>query len=71
MRTEMGEVRAKLDRMDARFDGLDARLDRMDARFDGLDARLDRMDGRFDRMDARFDAVLVAIRALSPHAPLA
>jgi septal ring factor EnvC (AmiA/AmiB activator) len=64
MRTEMGEVRAKLDRMDARFDGLDARLDRMDARFDGLDARL-------DRMDARFDAVLVAIRALSPHAPLA
>ena len=51
----LAEINTRLDKMDARFDGIDARLDKMDARFDGIDARLDKMDARFDGIDARLD----------------
>jgi archaellum component FlaC len=49
------EINTRLDKMDARFDGIDVRLDKMDARFDGIDVRLDKMDARFDGIDARLD----------------
>jgi len=51
----LAEINTRLDKMDARFDGIDARLDKMDVRFDGIDARLDKMDVRFDSIDARLD----------------
>ena len=51
----LAEINSRLDKMDARFDGIDARLDKMDVRFDGIDARLDKMDARFDAIDARLD----------------
>ena len=53
----LAEINSRLDKMDARFDGIDARLDKMDARFDGIDARLDKMDARFDGIDARLDKI--------------
>lgn len=61
----LGPIHARLDAMDARFEGIDARLDAMDAkferRFEGVDARLDAMDakfeGKFEGIDTRFDAM--------------
>ena len=61
----LGPIHARLDAMDARFEGIDARLDAMDAkfelRFEGIDARLDAMDAKFERrfegVDARLDAM--------------
>ena len=32
-------------------------LDRVYARFDGVDTRFDRVDGRLDRIDARLDRI--------------
>lgn len=47
----------RFDRVDARFDGVDARFDRNDARFDSIDARFDRNDARFDSIDTRLDGI--------------
>ena len=51
----LAEINSRLDKMDARFDGIDARLDKIDARFDGIDARLDKIDARFDKQDMVLD----------------
>ncbi len=41
-----------LERVYARFDGVDARFDRVDARLDRIDGRLDRIEGVVLREDA-------------------
>ncbi|OTF10424.1 hypothetical protein, partial [Halorubrum sp. SD612] len=63
---ELGEVTARLDRLDAavadapspdRIDDLDDRLDALDARVDELDAVRDRLDAFGDRVDAVDDQI--------------
>lgn len=44
-------------RINVRFDGIDARLDIIEQRLDGHDVRFDRIDTRLDAMDARFDGI--------------
>jgi|GEM_PF-1001586 len=56
-----GEIKAGFDRMDVRFEQMDAKFDaklnRMDAKFDAKFNRMDaKFDAKFDRMDAKFDA---------------
>ncbi len=64
---QSASTNARIDRLDARMEGLrvdvNTRFDRQDARFDRLDARIDRQDTRMDslRSDMREDhAALVA-----------
>ena len=69
MRTQLGNIDARLGRIeewqghtDTRLAHIeewqgraDERFNRIDARFDGIDKRFDGMDARFDGMDARFE----------------
>jgi len=55
MAFQSASTNARLDDINARFDGVDARFDRMDTRFDGVDARFDRMDTRIDGMQYEFN----------------
>jgi len=41
----------RFDAIDARFDAVDARFEAIDARFDGIDGRLDAIDGRLDHIE--------------------
>ena len=61
-----GDVEAlghRLDRMDERFEKVEARLDRMDERFEKVEARLDRMDERMDSFATRKDLEAFATKA--------
>ena len=73
MRTQLGNIDARLGRIeewqghtDTRLAHIeewqgraDERFNRIDARFDGIDKRFDGMDARFDGMDARFERMEV------------
>jgi len=57
-------VRADLELLTARFDGLEGRFDGLEGRFDGLEVRFDRMEDRFDRLYERIDDRLEGMHAL-------
>ena len=42
---------------------INARLDRMDDRFDRMDAKLNRVDGKLNRMDGKLDTLLMGMSA--------
>ncbi|MEV4115375.1 hypothetical protein [Nonomuraea sp. NPDC049695] len=63
MDTRFESVDARLDQMDKRFESVDARLDQIDKRFESVDARLDRMETRFDKRFQSVDAKLDKVLA--------
>jgi len=57
-------LNARFDGVDARFDGVDARLDRVEARLDRVEARLDGVEARLDRVEARLAKLEVETTSL-------
>jgi hypothetical protein len=54
-------------RLNLRFDMVDARFGAIDTRFGAIDARFDAIDTRFDAIDARFGAVGARFGELGSH----
>ncbi len=50
IRSDLGSMGERLERVESRLDSVGSRLDGMDKRFDGVDERFDSMDQKFDRM---------------------
>jgi hypothetical protein len=61
LKSEIGTVGRKVDRLELRFDHLEARFDGLEARFDGLENRFDgleaRLDVKFQLIDFRFNKI--------------
>ncbi len=54
-----------LDRLEARFDGLETKVDGLEARFDGLETKVDGLETRFDGLEARFDGLETKVDLLT------
>jgi predicted nuclease with TOPRIM domain len=46
----------RFERMDNKFDGLEAKFDRLDMRVNGLETKFDRLDLRVNGLETRLDA---------------
>lgn len=54
-------VAGRMDRSDARMDGLEIRMERLEVRMDGLGSRMDRLETHMERFDDRLDGFHAAL----------
>src|SRR3569833_4643618 len=57
MRTGFDRIEKRFEKVDARFDQIDQRLGKVDARFEQIEQSFEKVDARIDQIEQRFEKI--------------